>query len=177
MECGILFQQDSISNLELIDPKRTGELIGATTKNLIGEEPVHRIVVDTGPGSYTGTRIGVAFAQGFARGLGLNWIGISAWEILNILKPSQSIPVIAVKSGEVLSYQPSNNVQILPLSKIEYPFGYPLLTPEKYGGVVGKEKLFPTISDWLATMIQLADQGKGTQDLPPYYDQYSGTTL
>jgi tRNA threonylcarbamoyl adenosine modification protein YeaZ len=48
----------------------------------IGYEGVGRIAVCTGPGSFTGVRIGVAAARGIALGRGIPVIGISRFEAL-----------------------------------------------------------------------------------------------
>ncbi len=48
----------------------------------IGYEGVRRIAVCTGPGSFTGVRIGVAAARGIALGRGIPVIGISRFEAL-----------------------------------------------------------------------------------------------
>ena len=40
------------------------------------------IVTDTGPGSFTGVRIGLGVAQGLAYGAGLSLIGVSSLEVL-----------------------------------------------------------------------------------------------
>jgi len=48
----------------------------------IGYEGIGRIAVCTGPGSFTGVRIGVAAARGIALGRGIPVIGISRFEAL-----------------------------------------------------------------------------------------------
>jgi tRNA threonylcarbamoyl adenosine modification protein YeaZ len=50
----------------------------------IGYEGVGRIAVCTGPGSFTGVRIGVAAARGIALGRGIPVIGISRFEALAV---------------------------------------------------------------------------------------------
>jgi len=50
----------------------------------IGYQGVRRIAVCTGPGSFTGVRIGVAAARGIALGRGIPVIGISRFEALAV---------------------------------------------------------------------------------------------
>ena len=48
----------------------------------IGRRHLTAIAVGTGPGNFTGLRIAVAAARGFALGLGIPAIGVSAFEVL-----------------------------------------------------------------------------------------------
>ncbi len=48
----------------------------------IGYESIDRVAVCTGPGSFTGVRIGVAASRGIALGRGISVIGISRFEAL-----------------------------------------------------------------------------------------------
>jgi len=48
----------------------------------IAPDRVRVIAVITGPGSFTGARVGVAFARGLALGLGARAVGVSAFEAM-----------------------------------------------------------------------------------------------
>ena len=66
---------------------RHGETLLATIGRFLGEQNIRRsrligIVVGTGPGAFTGLRVGLATAKGLAHGLGLPLIGISTAEAL-----------------------------------------------------------------------------------------------
>ncbi|MCX7835638.1 MAG: hypothetical protein N2450_06160 [bacterium] len=177
LECGVLVSIDDRNQYEVFNAQQTGELIQLIVHRLVHNQPIQQVIVDTGPGSYTGTRIGVAFAQGYARGLGLEWVGIRAWDILNILKPHHSTSVIAVKSGEVFALFSDQSIRSLPLSEIQNPFGYPCMNPQKYGGTTIEQRSYPQMMDWLLAMRTLAERGLGTQKLPEYYDQFSSSRL
>jgi tRNA threonylcarbamoyladenosine biosynthesis protein TsaB len=61
-----------------------------------GRLPLERIVVGTGPGSYTGLRIGLALARGLARATGARLAGIPSFEALALvaLSPGETGAVV-----------------------------------------------------------------------------------
>lgn len=66
---------------------RHGETLLPTIGRFLGEQNIRRsrisgIVVGTGPGAFTGLRVGLATAKGLAHGLGLPLVGISTAEAL-----------------------------------------------------------------------------------------------
>jgi hypothetical protein len=66
---------------------RHGETLLPTIGRFLGEQNVRRsrltgIVVGTGPGAFTGLRVGIATAKGLAHGLGLPIAGVSTAEAL-----------------------------------------------------------------------------------------------
>jgi tRNA threonylcarbamoyl adenosine modification protein YeaZ len=63
--------------------RRHGETLMPTIDRLLGQSGVRRadlagIVVGTGPGTFTGLRVGLATAKGLAHGLGIPIVGISS---------------------------------------------------------------------------------------------------
>lgn len=66
---------------------RHGETLLATIGRVLGEQNIRRsrltgIVVGTGPGAFTGLRVGIATAKGLAHGLGVPIVGVSTAEAL-----------------------------------------------------------------------------------------------
>ena len=59
------------------------------------------LVVGTGPGSFTGTRIGLAAARGLGLALGVPGAGVSTLEALRAGGGDRAYPVIDARRGEV----------------------------------------------------------------------------
>jgi tRNA threonylcarbamoyladenosine biosynthesis protein TsaB len=58
------------------------------SKNKINRFETKRIAVSTGPGSFTGVRVGIATALGLSRALRCECLGISALEAFALISPS-----------------------------------------------------------------------------------------
>lgn len=87
---------------------------GAHTRELEG------VAVGTGPGSFTGVRIGLATARGLALGLGLPVAGVSTLDALAAGAPG-ALPVIDARRGEVFVLQ--GEPRVLAPSVLELPAG------------------------------------------------------
>ena len=61
---------------------------------------VDALVVDTGPGSFTSTRIGLAVARGLGLALGIEGAGVSTLDAL-ASAADEALPVIDARRGEV----------------------------------------------------------------------------
>lgn len=78
---------------------RHGETLLATIGRFLGEQNLRRsrltgIVVGTGPGAFTGLRVGIATAKGIAYGMGLPIVGISTAEALLAGLASPDVPSV-----------------------------------------------------------------------------------
>ena len=87
---------------------------GAHTRELEG------VAVGTGPGSFTGVRIGLATARGLALGLGLRVAGVSTLDALAAGAPG-ALPVIDARRGEVFVLQ--DEPRVLAPAELELPPG------------------------------------------------------
>jgi tRNA threonylcarbamoyl adenosine modification protein YeaZ len=86
---------------------RHGETLLPTIGRFLGEQNIRRsrlvaIVVGTGPGAFTGLRVGIATAKGLAHGLGLPIVGVSTAEaLLDSLASDEEagLPVLLLPAG------------------------------------------------------------------------------
>jgi len=66
------------------------------------------VIVDTGPGLFTGLRVGIAAAKGLAQGLGVGVLGLSSLEVLaraafDAGVTGTVVPVVDARRGEVFA--------------------------------------------------------------------------
>jgi hypothetical protein len=95
---------------------RHGETLLPSIGRFLGEQNIRRsrltgIVVGTGPGAFTGLRVGLATAKGIAHGLGIPLAGVSTGEALlaasGVPRPVLLLPAgpsdrLVVRAGETL---------------------------------------------------------------------------
>ena len=82
---------------------RHGETLLPSIGRFLGEQNIRRsrltgIVVGTGPGAFTGLRVGIATAKGMAHGLGIPLVGVSTGEAL-LAASGVSRPVLLLPAG------------------------------------------------------------------------------
>jgi tRNA threonylcarbamoyl adenosine modification protein YeaZ len=100
---------------------RHGETLLPSIARFLGEQNLRRsrltgIVVGTGPGAFTGLRVGIATAKGLAHGLGLPIAGISTAEAMLAAAADDADPGQVGAGGPVLLLPagPSDRVLIRP---------------------------------------------------------------
>lgn len=93
---------------------RHGETLLATIARFLGEQNIRRsrlvgIVAGTGPGAFTGLRVGIATAKGLAHGLGIPIVGVSTGEaLLAAAAQDTAAPVMLLPAG------PSDRIVVRP---------------------------------------------------------------
>jgi tRNA threonylcarbamoyladenosine biosynthesis protein TsaB len=100
---------------------RHGETLVPTIKRFLGEQNIRRsrltaIVVGTGPGAFTGLRVGLATAKGLAHGLQLPIVGISTAEALLAVPGLADRPVLLLPAGpsDRMLVRPGRPPELLP---------------------------------------------------------------
>lgn len=84
---------------------RHGETLLATIGRFLGEQNIRRsrlagIVAGTGPGAFTGLRVGIATAKGLAHGLAIPLVGVSTGEaLLAAAAEDAAAPVLILPAG------------------------------------------------------------------------------
>jgi len=83
---------------------RHGETLVPTIQRFLGEQNIRRsrltaIIVGTGPGAFTGLRVGLATAKGLAHGLRLPIVGVSTAEALLAVPGLPADPVLLLPAG------------------------------------------------------------------------------
>jgi tRNA threonylcarbamoyl adenosine modification protein YeaZ len=104
---------------------RHGETLLATIGRFLGEQNIRRsrltgIVVGTGPGAFTGLRVGIATAKGLAHGLGLPIAGVStAAALLTGVASRDGSPVLLLPAGpsDRIVVRPGGRPELLPGGK------------------------------------------------------------
>jgi tRNA threonylcarbamoyl adenosine modification protein YeaZ len=71
---------------------------------------IEALVVGTGPGSFTSTRIGLAIARGLALALRIEGAGVSTLDALAAGGGDEALPVVDARRGEVFVPGPANVV-------------------------------------------------------------------
>jgi tRNA threonylcarbamoyl adenosine modification protein YeaZ len=83
--------------------RRHGETLLPSIGRFLGEQNVRRsrltaIIVGTGPGAFTGLRVGIATAKGLAHALGIPLVGVSTAEAL-LAASGESAAVLLLPAG------------------------------------------------------------------------------
>jgi tRNA threonylcarbamoyl adenosine modification protein YeaZ len=102
---------------------RHGETLLPSISRFLGEQNIRRsrltgIVVGTGPGAFTGLRVGIATAKGMAHGLGIPLVGVATGEAL-LAASGVPHPVLLLPAGpsDRLIVRPGERAVPLPVGE------------------------------------------------------------
>jgi len=108
-------------------------------RSQVGAETLKAVAVATGPGSFTGLRIGLAFAKGLCLARHLPLIGIPTLDSVAAAQPVQGLPLIAVLQagrGRLAvgrytcpagSWEPAGAVEVTDITRLVHSIQQPTL--------------------------------------------------
>ena len=102
-----IYSEGQISRISRESMKHSSELIGLVQNVLAGQgltlNDLHMVIVNTGPGSFTGVRTGIGVAQGIAYGLGIPLCGIDSLSILATVSGKKGIvlPIMDARMKQI----------------------------------------------------------------------------
>jgi tRNA threonylcarbamoyladenosine biosynthesis protein TsaB len=111
--CALVRGDDVLGERETAAVRVLAEADALLAQAGLGREALDRIVVGTGPGSFTGLRIGLATARALAYALDLPVAGVSTLAALAAAAPG-ALPVIDARRGEVFTLAGEEPVVLLP---------------------------------------------------------------
>lgn len=77
-------------------------------RNALARADIGRIVVSTGPGSYTGIRVGIATALGLQNALSVSCVGISILEAMSTAGGENVVAAVPVGRGDICRTKPAS---------------------------------------------------------------------
>ncbi len=96
-ECSVaLWEKDhEISFQEKSVDRENAALLPQLVKEVMGQQKIDELIVNIGPGSFTGIRLGIAFAKGLSMGWGIPLKGIdSFFATYACLEPAEDVLVL-----------------------------------------------------------------------------------
>ena len=94
---------------------KIGELLKSQK---VPKEKVRGVVVNLGPGSFTGLRVGVTVANGFGYGLKIPLVGMSEFDVIKKAHPKTDVIVLDAKRGELFIQKRSEKPKLIPAGKL-----------------------------------------------------------
>lgn len=80
---------------------------------------IGRVAVTVGPGSFTGLRVGIAFAKGLGSALGVPVVGVGSLEALAAEAEGPAAGVIDARRDQVYLQLPACDPEVLPLTEAQ----------------------------------------------------------
>lgn len=76
------------------------------------------LVVNTGPGSFTGLRVGLTVANGFGYGMKIPVAGMSEFDVIRLFYPKVDVILLDAKRGEVFVQSSKQAPKLIPITKL-----------------------------------------------------------
>jgi tRNA threonylcarbamoyladenosine biosynthesis protein TsaB len=105
-----LYEAGAIEAERLMDePLRHAECLIPLTERVLADcsrerANIERVCINTGPGSFTGLRIGLAFGKGLCQALGAKLIGVDGTDVYRSLVPEERRVCVVIRSRRDLFY-------------------------------------------------------------------------
>lgn len=76
------------------------------------------VVVNLGPGSFTGLRVGITVANGFGYGLKIPVLGVSEFDVIKKAYPKVDLVILDAKRGELFVQKRFDRPKLTPIDKL-----------------------------------------------------------
>ena len=84
----------------------------------VSKNKVRGVVVNLGPGSFTGLRVGVTVANGFGYGLKIPVLGLSEFDVIRKAYPKIDVVILDARRGELFVQIKSQKPKLISASKL-----------------------------------------------------------
>lgn len=81
-------------------------------------QKIRGVVVNTGPGSFTGLRVGLTVANGFGYGLNIPLVGMSGFDIIRLFYPKVDVVISDAKRNELFVQVGKQKPKMMPAEKL-----------------------------------------------------------
>jgi tRNA threonylcarbamoyl adenosine modification protein YeaZ len=96
----------------LHDTRQAEELAPMVERVWKDRTEIDHVAVTTGPGSFTGIRIGLSFAKTFAFGIGVPVIAVQSFDVARMMHGDDHIFLIDTKRGDFYRYKGDEGITI-----------------------------------------------------------------
>jgi tRNA threonylcarbamoyladenosine biosynthesis protein TsaB len=128
--CAGAVVRDGVTLSKIVEPMQRGhqERIAGMTSELMAQAnltfaDLDRVAVTVGPGSFTGLRIGLAFAKGLGVALDIPCVGVGVLDVLGRQADGRALAVLDARGGAVhvqlfVDGEPQGEAATLPVDEV-----------------------------------------------------------
>lgn len=146
-DCSVALWEEGheVSFREKTAERDQAALLPFLVKDVIGREPIDQILVNKGPGSFTGIRVGISFAKGLAMGWDVPLVGMDSFTATyTSLVPAEDVWVlIDARRPDVFAQRFLNGVPYAPQTLTRYDLEQILEAP--HPPVLAGSGLYPLL--------------------------------